>query len=107
MGVEADRRRGLYRLPGWVNTLICIAAIVALYYAFQGINDLDAPAKVLPCGTINPTCAVRPASKTPSLPPTPRTTTPTTAQIVPLPPSNTPCPSGASCIPQPSFAPAP
>lgn len=94
-----DRRRGLYRLPRWVNTLIAIAALVALYFAFVGINHLIAPANFNPCGSLNPNCAEHSTSTTE--PVIPATTTPTTAQIVPLP--TNPDSNG----PQPLFAPAP
>jgi len=33
-----------YKLPRWAAPLACIAALVGLYYAFQRINDLIAPA---------------------------------------------------------------
>lgn len=64
----AERSAERHKLPGLVATLMCIAALVGVYYVFQGVNDLLARAKILPCGTSNPTCAVRPA-------PTPTATT--------------------------------
>lgn len=88
MAVNVERKRRLYRLPGWVNTLICIAALVGLYYTLQGVNDLVAPAKFNPCGSINPTCAVHPTPK----PTGPSTTvpiaSPTTVPVLTTQPAN-------------------
>jgi hypothetical protein len=104
MGVNTEHRaeRGKLLPDSVVPTLIGIIALIGVYYAFQGIHSLVALASS--CGS----CAARPAAGAPFSshlvsPLTPRTSTPTTAQIVPL-PSNNNCPS---CIPQPSFGPAP
>jgi hypothetical protein len=102
--VTVERSPQRFKLPRWAATLICIAALVGVYYAFQGINDLIAPAKFNPCGSINPNCAVHPATTTTFKPPTVTPVTPVTVQIVPLPPNPNTTPGG---IPQPSFAPAP
>jgi hypothetical protein len=100
----------VFQLLRWGFTLVCIAALVGLFYAFQGIDHLIAPDKFNPCGSITPTCAVGPDTKLPSSsqttipvsePPTPLTST--TVQIVLL-PSNLNAPPNT---PQPSFAPAP
>ena len=70
-------------------------------WAFHGLTWLTDHAHQSPAihAHVRLTGSTIPTFESPTL----RTTTPTTAQIVPLPPDNN-CPS---CIPQPSFAPAP
>ena len=100
MGVNAERRlRG--GLPGWVEVLVGIVVLVYVVWAFGGLTWLT------DCGHPSPAIHAHVRVMGSTIPtfkaPTPRTTTPSTTQIVPLPPNNS-CPS---CIPQPSFAPAP
>jgi hypothetical protein len=94
---SAERRRGL---SSWLPVLISITALIDLVWLFHGriwVTDHQSPTY---SGHVKVTATTIPTLKSPTL-------TPTTVQIVPLPPSNIPCASGASCIPQPSFAPAP
>ena len=73
-----------YNFRPWVSTLICIAAIVALYFVFQDIHSLVAPAKINACGTAGHCNSVkRPKSDTLLTVPPTLPTTPTTAQNVP------------------------
>jgi hypothetical protein len=47
-----------YHVRGWVPFWLCVAGLVAVGLIGVGLNHLLAPPKVLPCGTINPTCAL-------------------------------------------------
>ncbi len=103
VGVNAEHSAERYRLPDWVYAVICVAVLLGLGWVLQhGIPVLvdhlrsgqTTPAHVKTTDTTTTTNALSPSL---------RPTTPTTAQIVPV-PANTNCPT---CIPQPQFAPAP
>jgi hypothetical protein len=95
----------LGKLPVWAATLLCFAVIVGIIFAIQAINEPTAPAKTNHSCSVNPICG---APKLPSVSRTtvpvfkPLTVTPTTVQIVPLPPN----PNAPPNTPQ-QFAPAP
>jgi hypothetical protein len=103
--VIVERTPERFKLPDWVPVLAVIVALILLAWAYYP----HAPSWVtdhLPGHTTPAPHSGHPKLTGTTTPFKSPTLTPTTVQIVPLPPSNTPCASGASCIPQPSFAPA-